>query len=101
MHHGSQQRVAAISGAVESHEISHHHTHHLSLRLRPFANHHTKLFHHSAGSCCSLPYLKADVLSFPVAVQPQHQIVNALALSLQVAAHMRLQDTRKCGSSAG
>ena len=37
------------------------------------------------------PHLKADVLPFAVTVQPEHQIVTALGLALQVPADMRLQ----------
>jgi uncharacterized integral membrane protein len=36
-------------------------------------------------------HLKADVLAFPVTVQPQHQIIAALRLLLQVLAHMGLR----------
>lgn len=35
-------------------------------------------------------YLKADVFALPVTVQPQHQVVDTLALLLEVAAHMGL-----------
>lgn len=46
---------------------------------------------------CNL-YLKADVFSLPVTVQPQHQVVDTLALLLEVTAHVGL--TRGGGGGA-
>jgi hypothetical protein len=37
-------------------------------------------------------YLEADVLSFTVTVQPQHQVVTSLGLTVKVVHHMSLQD---------
>ena len=47
------------------------------------------------------PHLEADVLSLPVAVQPEHEVVAALGLTLQVPAHVRLHTRARSREGGG